>query len=85
MNMAPDAYVDMILDNYSASGNTSVLKDVVFGPESENLEILISVSSKNGSLTVTVGNGPDIDQVPGIIPPILQEVAQLLAEAEWED
>lgn len=81
----PDAYVDMILDNYAASGNTSILKDVIFGPESENLEILISVSGKDGTLTVTVGNGPELNDVPVVIPPILQEVGQLLAEAEWED
>jgi hypothetical protein len=73
-----EAFVDMVVLNYPANGTESLLKDISFGPVSEDMNLLITVSGEDGTLGVTIGNGPEMGRLPVVIPALLRELADLL-------
>lgn len=69
----------LIVNNISYDSDESLVREVVFGPASPEVTILIERDLEANTYTVTIGNGPPHTDVPDMIPPVLVEVAQYMS------
>lgn len=76
-------FVDMSVQSFPSSGEESMVAEVIFGPMSADVNLLISISGEDGSLSVVLGNSPDDWQLLEVIPALLREVADLLTHAKF--
>lgn len=74
---------EFVLDirTFPADGDTSILKEVSFGPASRYFSILIDIDPEINELYVTIGNGPDNEEIPTSVADVLTQVADMLREA----
>lgn len=73
--MAEEDAIDFSLENYAASGTEGILRTVGFGPVSNMFAVLIEIDPDDESIRVTIGNGPDHEQVPWVISEVLRVIA----------
>lgn len=72
--------VEFNLVSVPASAEQSVTREVVFGPDSNTLALLMEVDKSTGTLTFTIGNGPETHAIPALIPAMLRELADIVAD-----
>lgn len=75
--------VTVSIDNYPASGSSTAIRTVGFGPASASFNILIQVDNESGDIYVTVGNGKD--GIVEILHEVLDELAAIFRNAELEE
>lgn len=78
----PNDEVVLRLFNFPATGDESITKEVVFGPESPAIAFLLQIDSDASGLEIVVGNGPRNEDLTTVLPDLLRELANTLQELD---
>lgn len=78
MSDVDDGGIDLELSNYPAAGEESYAYEVVFGPASPNLTILVEVLADEGKLALVIGNGPERADIPRVLSGFFRDIADAI-------
>lgn len=74
--------VYLVFENFPVEGTDAVVKDIAFGPVSEDFVILVEFNPLEGPLRVTVGNGPSNEEAPTVLARTLRDIATAIESLE---
>lgn len=70
--------------SYPMTGDKSAWRSITFGPASSNFAFLIEVDGDTGDLRVTVGNGPEPEELPALLMEAAEILEGMIASPEFQ-
>lgn len=72
-------------ENFPHSGTAAAMRPVIFGPATGQVALLITVSPDEGTLRVTLGNGPINEEAPEGVIELMAMVTVMLSDPEFQE